>query len=163
VDAAHPVLDGTPKGLQYGTTEEAGPVFFALPNRGDMLGTIQVPPLGNREPQEWAGLIVQEFDDWTSVYSAAPHVPAQALRSMARRAGVHLYLDSVDVVYANASVLAVHALEAGDKHLRLPRNADVRDAMSGEPLATDASELTVTMRAGETRLLYLGDPERFGL
>jgi hypothetical protein len=161
VDAAHPVVDGVPKNLEYGTTEEAGPVFFALPNRGDMLGTIRVPSLGDGEAREWAGLIAREFDGWTSIYSAAPHVPAVLLRAIARSAGVHLYVDPGGAVYANASVVAVHALTAGDKRIRLPHATDVRDALSGEPIASDAQEMTVAMRQGETRIFYVGDPERF--
>lgn len=161
VDAAHPVVDGVPKKLEYGTAEAAGPVFFALPNRGDMLGTIRVPSLGDGEPREWAGLIVRQFDGWTSVYSAAPHLPAALLRSIARNAGVHLYVDTGDVVYANASVVAIRALTAGDKRIRLRQKADVRDALSGEPIASGAQEMTVAMRQGETRLLYVGEAERF--
>jgi len=163
VNASHPLVDGVTKNLEYGTTEEAGPVFFAVPNRGEMIGTIQVPSLMDKEPQEWAGLIAREFDGWTSVYSAAPNVPAALLRGMARRAGVHLYVDTEDVIYGNASVLAIHALSAGDKQIKLPRRADVRDIMSGEAIASGASEFAVAMRAGETRLFYTGDPERFRL
>ena len=161
-DASHPLLDGTPKGLEYGPEEPAGPVFFAMPAKGcEYLGFINVPSLAANPPQAFGGLVVRPFDGWTSVYSAAPDVPAVILRGLARKAGVHLYLDTGDVVWGNASMLAVHALTAGDKHVRLRAPAEVHDAVSGEMVAPGAEEFRVTMQAGETRIFYIGDPARF--
>ncbi|MBM3501473.1 MAG: hypothetical protein FJX74_22695 [Armatimonadetes bacterium] len=145
-----------PQGFQYGPTDPLEPVFFAMPSRGEVLGTISVPSLVDKgEPREWAGLIALEGEDWTSLYSAAPDVPTEVLRPIARRAGVHVYLDTGDAVWANGSLLAVHALTAGDKHIRLPHPADVSDPATGSPIGTQAAEFTVAMTAGETRRFTL--------
>ena len=159
VDSAHPLIDGVTKGLEYGTTEPTGPVFFALPTRGEVLGTIRVPSqLDKGAPREWAGLIASESETWTTIFSAAPNVPAELLRPIARRAGVHLYVDTGDLVYANASVLALHAVTSGDKRVRLPQSADVLDLNTQERLATNASEFRLAMPAGQTRLFRLAAP-----
>jgi hypothetical protein len=160
VDSTNPLIEGVPKGFEYGTTDPAGPVFFALPTRGEVLGTIQVPSLLEKgEPREWAGLIASEGEDWTTVFSAAPNVPAELLRPIARHAGVHVYVDTGDEVWANASTLALHALSGGGKRIRLPQALDVRDVVSGERLATNSTEFRVTMREGETRLFALDAPK----
>jgi hypothetical protein len=156
VDATHPLIEGAPEGLEYGPAEPMGPVFFAMPTRGQVLGTIVVPSLLDKgEPREWAGLIASEGEDWTTIFSAAPNVPPELLRPIARRAGVHLYVDSGDQVWANGSLVAVHALTAGDKRVRLPQAADVRDAQSGASIATKATEFPVAMAAGETRVFMV--------
>lgn len=151
-EAPHPLLEGAPPGLTYGPTHPIGPVFFAMPTRGEVLGTIRVPSLLDKgEPREWAGLIASEGERWTSIYSAAPNVPPEVLRPIAKRAGVHLYLEANDEVFGSASFLAIHALATGDKRVSLPRPADVRDLRSQALIATKASEFAVTMTAGETR------------
>jgi hypothetical protein len=152
-DAGHPLLEGAPASLEYGPTTPLGPVFFAMPTHGEVLGTIRVPSLLDKgEPRDWAGLIASDGEAWTTVYSAAPNLPPELLRPLARRAGVHLYLDSGDEVWANASLLAIHAITAGDKRIRLPEPTDVRDAETGAALASDVAEFTIAMAAGETRL-----------
>jgi len=164
IDPSHPLLDGVPKDLEYGAEEMTGPIYFALPTKGcEPLAAIQVPSLGTNPPRTWAGLMARDFDAWTSVYSAAPDVPAPVLRSIARKAGVHLYVDTGDVVWASASLLAIQATSDGEKRIRLPGPADVRDVLTREQIATGVMEFALTMRAGETRLLYVGDPKRFGL
>jgi len=164
IDPSHPLLDGVPKDLEYGAEEPTGPIYFALPTKGcEPLAAIQVPSLGTNPPRTWAGLMSREFDAWTSVYSAAPEVPASVLRSLARKAGVHLYVDSGDVVWASASLLAIQATSAGEKRVHLPGPADVRDVLTREQIATGVMEFAITMRAGETRLFYVGDAKRFGL
>jgi len=156
IDATHPLIEGVPERFEYGVAEATGPVFFAMPTRGQPLGAIMVPSLLDKgEPREWAGLIASEGEGWTTVFSAAPNVPPELLRPIARRAGVHLYVDSGDQVWANGSLLAVHALTAGDKRVRLPEAADVRDAQSGASIATKATEFAVAMTAGETRVFRL--------
>ncbi|MGQ9732120.1 MAG: hypothetical protein ACUVX8_12705, partial [Candidatus Zipacnadales bacterium] len=90
IDAAHPAIDGVPKNFEYGPLSEIGPVFFALPTRGEALGVIEVPSqLAKGQPSRWAGLVLAESENWTTIFSAAPNVPAPILQPLARRAGVH--------------------------------------------------------------------------
>jgi hypothetical protein len=161
LDPSHPLVDGLPKGMAYGTTASTGPIFYALPNRGDIIGMVGVPARPNADARDWPGLLFAEMEDWTSIYSAAPNVPVDILRGIARHAAVHFYTDPGDVVLANASMLAVHARQGGDKGIRLRWPADVWDILTGEKLGTDVHELALAMAAGETRLLYTGDTDRF--
>ncbi|MCC6353450.1 MAG: hypothetical protein IT577_06165 [Verrucomicrobiae bacterium] len=58
---------------------------------------------------------------WTSVFSAIPGMTADQLRELYRRAGVHVYTDSGDVLSANESWLMLHTRTAGRKQIVLPR------------------------------------------
>jgi hypothetical protein len=147
--ASHPLLEGLPAGFTFGPTAPLGPVFFAMATRGEPLGSIQVPSLVDKgEPHEFPGLISAESEDWTSIYSAAPCVPAELLRSIARHAGVHLYADLGDQVAASGPLLAVRAGTGGERRLALPQASDIRDLVTGERLASEATEFTVTLAAG---------------
>jgi hypothetical protein len=51
---------------------------------------------------------------------------------LARHAGVHLYNDRDDTLYASRSFLTVSANGHGSRLIRLPNPMDVYDAFSGE-------------------------------
>jgi hypothetical protein len=101
------------------------------------------------------GLAVKEQGGWKSVFCAVPNLPADLLRHVARFAGVHIYSDRDDLVYADRRFLALHTLAAGERRIPLTRATRVRDALSGELVADSTSLLTVTMRAEDTALFEL--------
>jgi len=109
-----------------------------------------------------AGLVRREMGGWTSVYSAAPKLPTALLRQWAAAADVHLYLRDPrphDVIYANRSVLALCASEAGSRTVNLPRDCDVFDLLDGgRPVAQSARQFTVTPTANQTKLFHLANP-----
>jgi len=105
------------------------------------------------------GLVAKALDGWTSVYSSAGPLPPALLRNLARLAGVHLYLDTDDIVYANQSFLAVSTNAGGVRRIRLPRVTDVVDAFSGNVLARQADAYEVELPQASTSLFFLGKPE----
>ena len=100
-------------------------------------------------------LVSKSFEDWTSVYSPTGDLPTDVFRALARWAGVHIYNDRNDTVYVSNSYLTVNADGAGDRTLHFPTRLDAYDAVSGETLATAATELSVPLRDKETRILRL--------
>jgi hypothetical protein len=101
-------------------------------------------------------VVAQHFDGWTSVYSAVPNIPSAILRAMARMAGVHVYAENDDPIYVNRSFLGIHARTAGRKHLCFPRRTEVYDPYREELLSADCSNVEFNMKAGDTRLLFMG-------
>lgn len=77
------------------------------------------------------------------------------IRSLAREAGAHIYVETGDNLYAGASCISIHALCAGDKRISLPGRFTVVDAISGETLAEDADSFTVRMDAMDSRIFLL--------
>jgi hypothetical protein len=113
------------EGLEYGSRNATWPVCFADDPEAEVLGQL---------PDGRAGLVMKRFDDWTAVHSAAAPLPGTVLRRLAAMAGVHLYVDTPDVVWASRSLLGVSVQEAGTRTIRLPREAQVRDLYTGETI-----------------------------
>ena len=107
-DFDHPVTRDLPRDLSWGTNNKLAPIFHVDDPDARVLGEV-VYSQGNCRP----GFAVKEFPDWRSVYSAAPNLPAPVLRGIARSAGVHIYSDAGDVLYANRSLVGVHTLSGG--------------------------------------------------
>ena len=95
---------------------------------------------------------------WASVYCAVPYLPVEMLRNAARFAGVHLYRESNDVLFADRHFVAVHtgAAPATDA-LRLPRKTAVYDVFGNRRLAA-TDRLPLDLPSYSTVLYYLGDP-----
>jgi hypothetical protein len=79
-------------------------------------------------------------------------LPAALLREIAAAAGVHIYVESDDTVYANRSLLSLVVNRPGPRTIRLPRPATVDDLFSGETVVENAGEFEVDMPQNSTRL-----------
>ncbi|MBM4085384.1 MAG: hypothetical protein FJ272_11390 [Planctomycetes bacterium] len=93
----------------------------------------------------------------TDIWIGSVMAPADLLRSLARRAGCHLFCDADEIIYANKSFLAIHTREAGERTFNLRRKADVVEVFSGDMLAEGAAQFKDTMDAYRTRVYFLGD------
>jgi hypothetical protein len=86
-------------------------------------------------------------------YCPSPPLPADDIRRILRDSGVHLYLETDDPVMVGADTVAIHAAANGSKLIRIPRPATWRNVRTGETVATNAEQLTMEMRRGETLIL----------
>jgi len=87
------------------------------------------------------------------VYVGTAPLPVEWLRFLARSAGVHLYSDRPDVVYAARDCVALIASEEGERTVHLPRPLILWNA-DGPP----QREYHLTLERGEVRLFV---PEKF--
>ncbi len=76
------------------------------------------------------------------------------LRAFCQTNGVHLYIDTDDVLYINNNYLAIHASEAGDKTVTFREETTVRTLLGADGTYTGRS-VTIPMRKGETVLLEI--------
>jgi hypothetical protein len=88
-------------------------------------------------------------------YVATLGCSTEDLRELLRRAGVHIYCDSGDMVLTDDRFLCVSAMSAGEKIIQLRDPATVIDALTGETLTTDAASFALSMELGEARLFWL--------
>jgi hypothetical protein len=150
-DFDHPVTKDLPRDLSWGTNNKLAPIFHVDDPDARVLGEV-VYSQGNCR----AGFAVKEFPDWRSVYSAAPNLPAPVLRGIARAAGVHIYSDAGDVLYANRSLVGIHTLSGGKRVIRLPRRArSVTDLFTGEIVGRDSAEIGPTLPPRSTSLFRI--------
>lgn len=91
----------------------------------------QAIPLGRIEGRKEVALAMKRLKHWTSLYTLNPVLPAAFLRALARQAGIHIYQDADDTLYASRSYLTVAAGVAGRRIIRLPGPCDVFDPFSG--------------------------------
>jgi hypothetical protein len=110
------------------------------------------------------GFAIKTFDGadphaaWSSVYMAAPDVPAPVLRGIARFAGVHLYSEEGDVLYAAPKLLSVHSVCGGTRTFRLSQEAEmVYDLFNERVLARNAAAFTTELPPASTALYFTGE------
>ncbi len=150
-DFTHPLTKGLDQDVSWGTNAKLAPLFYVDDPEATVLGEV-VYSQGNCRP----GFAIKTFPGWTSVYIAAPNLPAGVLRNIARHAGVHIYSDAGDVLYANRSLLGVHTLAGGKRVFKLPGRAEsVDDAFGKRAIAKAVSEFEVDLEPRSSALYIL--------
>jgi hypothetical protein len=103
------------------------------------------------------GFGVKPFPSWTSVYCAVPDLPAPVLRGIARWAGVPIYSDAGDVLYASRDLLAVHTVAGGPRSFKLPGKVEVVwDVFANRELGRDTESFDVVLSPASTSLYLTG-------
>jgi len=138
------VLTNGGSALNFGTEGSVGPVFFVDDPSAEILGYLA----NTREP----AFAIRDHGDWKSLYLATLNFGPALFRNLTRFAGVHVWCDSDDVVYANRSLLCLHTASSGEKALRLPAAAYVTDLWSGEKISTPVREIRRMMPAFRTAM-----------
>jgi hypothetical protein len=171
----HPITQGLPQDWFWGSTNPIGPLFHLEDPEATTLGQV-VYSLGRCKP----GFGIKAFptetsrvsgdstlnsghaetsegSSWTSIYMATPDVPAPVLRGIARFAGVHLYNEDGDVLYATPDLLSVHSVSGGMRTFKLPKQVElVYDLFGERVLARDATEFKVELVPASTALYFTG-------
>ena len=143
--------------IAYGIDKTAGPILAAIDDDAKIAGYKTEASYGAcTERGEDPGLLIKEMNGWRSVWSAAPGLPSTLLQHFAKTAGVHLYAERGDQVFAGEGWLGVHACLDGDLEIRLPQEAaEVIEQRTGKVIARGATRFTVSARRGETLLWRL--------
>jgi len=92
------------------------------------------------------------------VYIGTTDAPAALLRNVLKTSGVHVYVDSDDVVSADGRFLALTATTDGTKRVALPEPMTVRSLADGRVVGANVRQFEVPMVQGETRLFVLDTP-----
>jgi len=157
----HPITKGLPQDWFWGSTNPIGPLFHLEDEQAVTLGQV-VYSLGRCKP----GFGVRTFSAenptaaWSSVYLAAPDLPAPVLRGIARFAGVHLYNEDGDVLYATPELLSVHSVAGGEREFRLPQKVEViYDLFNESLISRQADVFTVELPPASTALYFTGQEE----
>ncbi len=130
--------------ISYGLSQTVTPAFYVADKSAVTLGKIG--------ETKRTGLAVKRFSDWTSVYTFAPPVSPDVLRSIFRSAGVHIYSDAGDVLYADTSYLAITGETGGKRTIRLPYSSTVTDMLTGKTIVENKTTFTFDFKAKTVRL-----------
>ena len=152
LDFEHPITQGLPQDLFWGTNSLLAPIFHIADGGARILGNVVCS-----EGRCRGGLGVKEFPEWKSVHCAVPNLPAPVLRGVARYAGVHLYSEAGDVLYATPELLGVHTAGGGEREFCLPGKVEqVVELFSQQEVAQNCDRFKVRLAPASTVLYYTG-------
>jgi hypothetical protein len=136
----------------FGLSANIRPAFCVKDSIAIPLGTIAGTPK--------TGLAVKKFPAWTSIYTFAPPIDPDLLRSIFRAAGVHIYNESNDVLYANKHFLAVNTDLGGLRTIKLPHKSDVMGLFKNKLLAQNTLTFDVNLKPKSVELFLITPPEK---
>jgi len=140
--------------LTYGTSRDIGPEFVGELNAGAGADAdaddASVEVLGWSQYRGDPSFMRRRFEDWTSIWSATPVLPAVVLRQLACEAGVHIFVETGDRFCYHRGLMALHASFTGEHDVKLPRAADVLDMRTGCRISTGTDRFSIQLARGET-------------
>jgi hypothetical protein len=100
------------------------------------------------------GVSVAEMKNHRSAYAATgPDLTVPVLKDIARKAGIHLFSEHAQPVYANSRFLALHTANGGRQKICLPRtSAKVCELFSDRVVAGNCSEFEYEFSSPDTAL-----------
>ena len=102
------------------------------------------------------GITTRSMGAWTSVVSADPKITPRELRNAARQAGVHVYSDTDEPLYACRRYVALHSATGGSRRIALPRTcATVTELFSGRVVGRNVNVIEDTLATPGTVLYRL--------
>ena len=138
-----------PDGRLMGTKDhgDIGPLFSVNDANAKTLGTLA-------SDSKFITYASRKFDDWESVLCTTALLDRVELRKFFADHGLHCFNDNPDdVIYANQSVLAVHAAKGGQRRITLPHPARVTMLLPEKRLiGENLKDFTIDLPAISTTL-----------
>lgn len=153
-DYTHSITRRLPHDLTYGSNARIAPSFYVDDPDARVLGR-RLLFQGRHE----AALALKEFASHRALYSAAPLLPADLLRAIARDAGCHVYAEQNDVVMAGHGLIAYHTVAPGPRMLALREPSTVYDLFTGKCLGRSVNKVRLPFSKPGTRVLTTLPPE----
>jgi len=146
-DSPHPLtIQMRARGLSIiGATGRSSKRFSVEDGAATTLGTL----VGTTH----TALAIKERRGWNSIYSMTTVLPPSAYRAIAEFAGVHIYNEADDALYASRSYITIAADLAGERVIRFREPSDLFDPVTGVPIASGISALTRHFAAKETVIM----------
>ena len=127
-------VSGQPDG-QIATTLGGAPCVYGFPKPVTPLFTLglsaaadpAIEVLGHYSQGGEAALALRTRPDGIDAWSGAGPLPAQVLRQLAVRSGVHIYVDTGDPVYVNRGLFGLFSHQGGQRTLSFPHDVVLHD------------------------------------
>ncbi|MBP3937105.1 MAG: hypothetical protein IK954_05930 [Clostridia bacterium] len=104
------------------------------------------------------GMVSKKVGKSTQIFCASDTLTIPLLQSVAKMAGVNVYLSSGDVYYGNDSLAVIHTNTAGKKTITLPKKSDVYCYFANK-WYRGVTEVTVDMAAATTEYFFIGSQQ----
>ena len=103
---------------------------------------------------------VKECDGFTSILYGSKFLNSDTVRAVARAAGVHIYMDSDDVLYANKNYLTLHSSSTGKKRLRFKEPTDLFELYEEKLYAEGVTEIEIDTELGDTKMFRITESKK---
>lgn len=143
----NPLQQGVAAAITFGDSSITGARFVAQDGVA----------LGRFKDGEQTSLAVKSFDDWTSIYSAVPTLPATLLRNIARLAKVPVINDANgDITYVSKNLFSVHSLAGGERTFSVGNEYKIaKELFSDKNYQVQNGRFTAWVPPGGTMLFLL--------
>ncbi len=101
------------------------------------------------------GMVSKKVGNSTQIFCASDVLTIPLVQSVAKMAGVNVYLSTGDVYYGNDSLSVIHTKTAGQKTITLPKKSDVYCYFTNK-WYLGVTEVTVNMEAETTEYFFIG-------
>ncbi|MCB5251947.1 MAG: beta-galactosidase [bacterium] len=150
------ITEGMPTNIRFGSEQPLEPVFWVddptVKVLGELTSTTNEDGIYTfRKP----GLAIKRFANWISIWSGAPNLPSSLLRNIAQSAGVHIYSDSDDQVFASQRIFSLHARYDGMRTIKFPQKTSLYDPFAKRYIARNIDVMKMFVKKGETLLWVL--------
>ena len=108
---------------------------------------------------ETVGLAVKKYSGFTSIYSGIAGLPVQFLRNVLKASGVHVYLESDEIMESDDKFLAVSAYDNKEKSINLDSDKYLFNVFEKTKLFPVNNVVKDEFQAGETKLYRILDKE----
>jgi hypothetical protein len=121
------------------------PWFYPTGNFDNILG---------RNERGDAVLVAFERNGIKHIFSTLMNLPPQLVRELARNAGVHIYGDGSDPIFAGNDIVAIHGKTGGQKALHLREGLEL-DPILGPEKSVKKSGETFEVIPGRTYIFHV--------
>jgi len=132
-----------------------------------LMGALELKEEEIRKVEEWRqqGVMVLWTDGTgTRIYNHSDEVtyinekfkwPDSQLRELWKEAGVHVYIDTDDVLYIGRKWLCIHTVLGGDRIVKFPFHAQVIDPLNEQIVADSTNFIKINLAPKSTTLLRI--------
>jgi len=103
----------------------------------------------------YPAISVKECDGYTSIIYGSKYMNSAVLRGIAKYTGCHIYMDSDDVLYANANYLTFHSSSTGKKTLHFKEPTDLYELYEERYYAKGVTEFEFDTEIGDTKMFRM--------
>lgn len=150
IDASGGPMTAGLAGTRFGIDERLTPVWAVEEAPGlEVIGRFSNKQIAAASAKAGSG---------RSIYIGTVMAPSGLLRNILKVAGVHVYVDTPDVLLTDGRFLSIAASQAGHKTIRLPSARRVVQLPARTEVARATDRIEADLVLGETRMYWLAQP-----
>ncbi len=138
-------------GQSYGSSNAFSPIILPVDTQVELIGTVTSPADLAGRP----GVVLKKYPNWSSIYSAAPHLSTDMIRTIAKQAGIPVYSVDDQPIYIGPNTIGLHGSQTATREVKLPYAANVTDAFTGKSIGRGVTNIRLQVPQYDTVVLQV--------